>query len=142
PASAKPIASASAQPIASGSGQPMPAGAAAPVAEAPPLVPEAPVAAPVEAALSKETQGSLVDQTLERPLRPGEVSLDELERAFRETKTERDTAGTLVPQILERPLRPGEVSLDELERAFRSTATEVKPAHAAKAAARAPAAEP
>src|SRR5246127_5994373 len=33
-------------------------------------------------------QGSLVAQTLERPLRPGEVSLDELERAFRETATE------------------------------------------------------
>jgi two-component system chemotaxis sensor kinase CheA len=31
------------------------------------------------------TVGSLVPQVLERPLRPGEVSLDELERAFRET---------------------------------------------------------
>jgi len=31
------------------------------------------------------TIGTLVNQTLERPLRPGEVSLDELERAFRET---------------------------------------------------------
>src|SRR5215212_3899510 len=31
---------------------------------------------------------SLVPQTLERPLRPGEVSLDELERAFRETAAE------------------------------------------------------
>src|SRR5215208_3019708 len=31
------------------------------------------------------TVGSLVNQKLERPLRPGEVSLDELERAFRET---------------------------------------------------------
>jgi two-component system chemotaxis sensor kinase CheA len=31
------------------------------------------------------TVGTLVDQVLERPLRPGEVSLDELERAFRET---------------------------------------------------------
>ena len=31
------------------------------------------------------TVGTLVDQKLERPLRPGEVSLDELERAFRET---------------------------------------------------------
>src|SRR3954447_10629007 len=51
----------------------MAAGAAAPVAEAPPLVPEAPVA--VEAA---PTSGVLADQTLERPLRPGEVSLDEL----------------------------------------------------------------
>jgi two-component system, chemotaxis family, sensor kinase CheA len=29
--------------------------------------------------------GTLVQQVLERPLRPGEVSLDELERAFRET---------------------------------------------------------
>ncbi|UGY27206.1 hybrid sensor histidine kinase/response regulator [Bradyrhizobium septentrionale] len=34
------------------------------------------------------TEGTLVVQTLERPLRPGEVSLDELERAFRETATE------------------------------------------------------
>ncbi|MGY4484236.1 chemotaxis protein histidine kinase CheA [Bradyrhizobium sp. LM3.2] len=57
--------------------------AAAPVAEAPPLVPEAPVA--VEAA---PTSGALADQTLERPLRLGEVSLDELERAFRETAIE------------------------------------------------------
>src|SRR3954454_17228684 len=75
--------SASAQPIASGSAQPMPAAGAAAVAEAPPLVPEAPVA--VEAAPSS---GVLADQSLERPLRPGEVSLDELERAFRETAIE------------------------------------------------------
>ena len=32
--------------------------------------------------------GTLVAQTLERPLRPGEVSLDDLERAFRETAVE------------------------------------------------------
>src|SRR3954465_4927085 len=71
----------------SGSAQPMTAGAAAPVAEAPPLVPEAPVA--VEAAPAKDmTSGVLADQSLERPLRPGEVSLDELERAFRETAIE------------------------------------------------------
>ncbi|QIO36053.1 hybrid sensor histidine kinase/response regulator [Bradyrhizobium sp. 1(2017)] len=77
--------SASASPIASGSAQPMPAGsAAAPVAEAPPLVPEAPAAAPAK----EMTTGTLIDQTLERPLRPGEVSLDELERAFRETAIE------------------------------------------------------
>ncbi|MBR1051614.1 hybrid sensor histidine kinase/response regulator [Bradyrhizobium diazoefficiens] len=63
------------------------AAAATPVAEAPPLVPEAPVAA--EPAPAKEmTKGTLIDQTLERPLRPGEVSLDDLERAFRETATE------------------------------------------------------
>src|SRR4051794_13149650 len=36
-------------------------------------------------ALPPVTVGSLVNQTLERPLRPGEVSLDELERTFRET---------------------------------------------------------
>src|SRR5258708_20626589 len=34
------------------------------------------------------SQGGLVTQSLERPLRPGEVSLDELERAFRETAIE------------------------------------------------------
>ncbi|TYO65267.1 hybrid sensor histidine kinase/response regulator [Bradyrhizobium hipponense] len=61
----------------------MAAGAAAPVADAPPLVPEAPAA--VAAAPG---QSALIDQTLERPLRPGEVSLDELERAFRETAIE------------------------------------------------------
>ena len=69
----------------------MAAGAAAPVAEAPPLVPEAPVAAapaPAAAPAKEMTTGTLIDQTLERPLRPGEVSLDDLERAFRETAIE------------------------------------------------------
>src|SRR5467141_3081242 len=45
-------------------------------------------AEPAEAAPPAMTRGSLIDQTLQRPLRPGEVSLDELERAFRETATE------------------------------------------------------
>ncbi|AMA56138.1 hybrid sensor histidine kinase/response regulator [Bradyrhizobium sp. CCGE-LA001] len=63
--------------------------AAAPVADAPPLAPEAPIAAAPAPAPAKEmTTGSLIEQTLERPLRPGEVSLDELERAFRETAIE------------------------------------------------------
>jgi two-component system chemotaxis sensor kinase CheA len=53
---------------------------AAPV-EAAPVV----VAPPVQPAMPA---GTLVDQVLERPLRPGEVSLDELERAFRETAIE------------------------------------------------------
>src|SRR5215216_4761289 len=44
-------------------------------------VPDARPAAPAKPA---ETVGTLVHQVLERPLRPGEVSLDELERAFRE----------------------------------------------------------
>ena len=43
------------------------------------------------------TQGTLIDQTLERPLRPGEVSLDELERAFRETATEVAAAPPAAP---------------------------------------------
>ncbi len=71
----------------SASAQPIAAGAAAPVAEAPPLVPETPVAA-APAPVKEMTQGALIDQTLERPLRPGEVSLDDLERAFRETAIE------------------------------------------------------
>lgn len=40
----------------------------------------------------KETAGTLVAQVLERELRPGEVSLDELERAFRETAVEVEVA--------------------------------------------------
>jgi two-component system chemotaxis sensor kinase CheA len=54
-----------------------PAGSTA--AEMPP--PSAPAAAP-------ETAGSPAFQILERQLRPGEVSLDDLERAFRETTVE------------------------------------------------------
>jgi two-component system, chemotaxis family, sensor kinase CheA len=45
-------------------------------------------AAPALAPAAPETHGTLVDQTLERALRPGEVSLDELERAFRETASD------------------------------------------------------
>src|ERR1700737_2697147 len=50
-----------------------------------PASPQPPAPVPVAAAVAP---GALVTQTLERPLRPGEVSLDELERAFRETATE------------------------------------------------------
>jgi two-component system chemotaxis sensor kinase CheA len=46
-------------------------------------------AAPAKVEAKKpETKGELVAQTLERALRPGEVSLDDLERAFRETVAE------------------------------------------------------
>jgi two-component system chemotaxis sensor kinase CheA len=87
-------------------------------------------APPAAAPEPKMTTGTLVEQTLERPLRPGEVSLDELERAFREAEVETPahTRGILVDQTLERPLRPGEVSLDDLERAFRETSAETPPA--------------
>ena len=47
----------------------------------------APVA-PAPASEPAVERGTLVPQILERQLRPGEVSLDELERAFRETTTE------------------------------------------------------
>src|SRR5665811_1677868 len=66
------------------SDSPIATAAASEVGSAPvaPLAPEAAsVAAPAE-------QGTLVPQILERQLRPGEVSLDELERAFRETAIE------------------------------------------------------
>jgi two-component system, chemotaxis family, sensor kinase CheA len=43
------------------------------------------MAAAAAAELAPGTVGSIVPQTLERPLRPGEVSLDELELAFRAT---------------------------------------------------------
>src|SRR5438552_3551629 len=46
--------------------------------------------------------GILIDQTLERPLRPGEVSLDELERAFRETAVEMPAA----PKMAEEKPKP------------------------------------
>src|ERR1700741_1929434 len=56
-------------------------------AEAPAEPAPAPVVAapPVQPAM---TTGTLVDQVLERPLRPGEVPLDDLDRPFRETETE------------------------------------------------------
>src|SRR5215207_2739381 len=60
-------------------------------AEAEPVAAPVPVVAapPVQPAIVKEVaKGTLVEQVLERQLRPGEVSLDDLERAFRETETE------------------------------------------------------
>ena len=61
----------------------MAAMATSPEVAAPPLAPVAP--APEKPA---PTEGTLTYQILERELRPGEVSLDELERAFRETAAE------------------------------------------------------
>src|SRR5947209_15908717 len=52
---------------------------------------QASAASPIAGAAPAEPQvaeGTLIYQVLERPLRPGEVSLDELERAFRETAPE------------------------------------------------------
>ncbi|MGJ4915227.1 hybrid sensor histidine kinase/response regulator [Bradyrhizobium sp. HKCCYLRH2060] len=71
---------------------------------APPLAPAAPEPPPKPAV----TQGSLIDQTLERPLRPGEVSLDELERAFRETAIEMPPAHEKAPEP--KPAAPAPVA--------------------------------
>jgi two-component system, chemotaxis family, sensor kinase CheA len=60
----------------------------APVVASPPMQPAAPPVA----------KGTLVEQVLERPLRPGEVSLDDLERAFRETETEITPAPQAAPK--------------------------------------------
>lgn len=64
--------------------------------DAPIAVAEPEPAAPV-AANADSTSGTLVVQTLERALRPGEVSLDDLEKAFRETETEAMPAPAAAP---------------------------------------------
>ncbi|MEH2510457.1 two-component system chemotaxis sensor kinase CheA [Nitrobacteraceae bacterium AZCC 1564] len=70
---------------------------------------EAPAtSAPAAAAAPAATQGTLVAQTLERELRPGEVSLDELERAFRETEIEiaSPPVAPVAPVQAEAPKKP------------------------------------
>jgi two-component system, chemotaxis family, sensor kinase CheA len=66
--------------------------ASAPVEPAAPVAPAAaPALSPAASAPARHpamTSGSLTYQVLERQLRPGEVSLDDLERAFRETAVE------------------------------------------------------
>ena len=90
-------------------------------------------ASPAEAAPAAATppvaEGSLVPQTLERPLRPGEVSLDELERAFRETAIEAAPA-PVAPQPAAEASAPAKEA--------KPAAKEAKPA-AAKPAATKPA---
>jgi two-component system, chemotaxis family, sensor kinase CheA len=60
--------------------------------------------------------GTLVQQVLERPLRPGEVSLDELERAFRETPgpVEAPAAPPREP-VPSKPVRPERSAAAERE---------------------------
>ncbi|MBY0362079.1 MAG: chemotaxis protein CheW [Phreatobacter sp.] len=83
--------------------------AAAPVAEKAPA--PAPAAAP--------------EQALERALRPGEVSLDELERAFRETEAE--VAVAPLPEIAAPPVAPEAAKVE----AKKPAARPAKPASAA-----------
>ncbi len=58
----------------------------------------APSSAP---AAPRHTVGTLIPQVLERPLRPGEVSLDELERVFRETAVDIPSAKPAKPASAE-----------------------------------------
>src|SRR5262245_22228890 len=87
--------------------------APAPVVEAPPVAPAM-------------TTGTLVTQVLERALRPGEVSLDDLERAFRETETEAAPA----PKPVAKPAAPAAAAKE----AVKEVAKEAKPAKRAAAA--------
>ncbi|UES38751.1 chemotaxis protein CheW [Roseibium aggregatum] len=64
-------------------------------------VTEAPVAEAVAAEAEAPAEEAAAEQALERPLRPGEVSLDELERAFRETEVEVEVAEPEVPELEE-----------------------------------------
>jgi two-component system, chemotaxis family, sensor kinase CheA len=73
----------------------MAAMAAAPAAEA---AAAAPAALAAVASAVTAVEGTLVPQILERALRPGEVSLDELERAFRETAIEIPSPSVVPPQ--------------------------------------------
>ena len=77
-------------------------------------------------------QGTLVPQILERPLRPGEVSLDELERAFRETATEA-AAPAPTPRPDAAPAQPA-ASTKEKRPAAAKSVVEVEVAEADKVA--------
>ncbi len=104
--------------------------AAMPSADAsPPVVPEPVAGARVTSVHKASVRGTLAYQVLERELRPGEVSLDELERAFRETPTE--AAPPLVPKIAETGSGAASASRPEAERAPSSKAKKA-PARKAK----------
>jgi two-component system chemotaxis sensor kinase CheA len=68
----------------------------------------------------KEAVGTLVAQTLQRPLRPGEVSLDELERAFRDTEMEfpaiKPKAEAPKPENKPKPLKAAKLAGEDDEK--------------------------
>jgi two-component system chemotaxis sensor kinase CheA len=99
-----------------------PAEAAAPVIASPPTQPAEPKMT------QGNTQGTLIEQTLERPLRPGEVSLDELERAFRETAVEEMPAAPVV--------KPAAAAAEPVAEAKTEAKAEAPKAEAKKAAKR------
>ncbi|MGY3531249.1 hybrid sensor histidine kinase/response regulator [Bradyrhizobium sp. USDA 4452] len=75
----------------------------------------------VQAAMS---EGTLVVQTLERPLRPGEVSLDELERAFRETEIEVAAPTPVAKPVAAAPAAPAAEPAEAARKPARKVATE------------------
>ncbi len=83
-----------------------------------------------------ETAGTLVAQVLERELRPGEVSLDELERAFRETAVEVEIAGEAPAPAAEEAPAPAPAGIDfarvaaEIEARMKQATPDEKPARA------------
>ncbi|MBR0893313.1 Hpt domain-containing protein, partial [Bradyrhizobium tropiciagri] len=67
------------------------------------------------------TEGTLVVQTLERPLRPGEVSLDELERAFRETEIDVAAPAPAAKPVAAAPAEPAEAAKKPARKAAAET---------------------
>src|SRR5689334_19385271 len=90
-------------------------------------------------ATETEPEGTLVDQVLERPLRPGEVSLDDLERAFRETETEAAPAPKPAPVAVAKPAapaaRPAATAAEPEAREVAKETAKAKPAKKAAAVA-------
>ncbi len=70
-------------------------------------------AAPAAPAAPPPTTGTLAFQVLERPLRVGEVSLDELERAFRETAGPTPAAASAAKAAKPAPDKPAGAKEDE-----------------------------
>src|SRR5579872_5560048 len=99
--------------------QGMAAMAAAPAAAAP---------KPAPAPEKHVTEGKLTYQILERELRPGEVSLDELERAFRETETEvaKPAAKAAAPKAEVRAAPAPKAEADAPEKPSKSAAKKAK----------------
>jgi len=108
-------------------------GSASPMPSSAPVAPAAPASAPAAPAVA---EGALVVQTLERELRPGEVSLDELERAFQETAIE-VAAPSVVPAAAPEA-EPAPAAPKQEAKVTEVKPTEVKPT---KAAAKKPAAD-
>src|SRR5215212_9164608 len=89
-------------------------------------------APPVQPAIKEIAKGTLVEQVLERQLRPGEVSLDDLERAFRETEPE---VAPAAPKPAPAPVAKQAAPAPEAKETIKEAAKEVVKAKPAKKAA-------